>query len=256
MLSWKQYLAVATAFFAFFLVYYFPAQLAWPLLQKAGVDQVELHGLEGSWHTGRAATGRVLETPVSEISWRLRPLPWAPARGKIELVFGREGRLAAGFRAGYGGPGVGRTVLRDLRVEVPLAILADQLARFGLAVDGRLAVDLSRLELRDGVPARAEGELFLLDFQALEPIPLVLGDFTGVVASVDDGGGEGIRINLRDLGGPLAVEGSVHLDDEGYRLTAGLTPRDHDDRQLRQVIGFLGAPGRDGAIPLRFSGRW
>lgn len=256
MLSWKQYLAAAVALFVFFLIYHFPAQLAWPLLQKAGVDLVELHGLNGSWHSGSAASGQVLNTPVREVSWRLRPLPWAPARGEIELIYGGEGRLAAGFKAGLRGPQFGRAVLRDIRAEVPLALLADKLARFGLAVDGRLAADLPLLELRDGVPVRARGELFLLNFKALEPVPLTLGDFTGVIETAGTGDDGDILINLRDLGGPLAVEGTVRLDGEGYQLTAGLTPRDPEDDQLRRVIGFLGSPGRDGAIPLRFSGRW
>ncbi|MDF1613745.1 type II secretion system protein N [Desulfurivibrio dismutans] len=252
MFTWKKHLVLGLAFFIFFLVYYFPAQLAWPLLQKAGVDLVELHGLSGSWHHGNAAAGRVLGNPVRELSWRFKPLPWAPARGEIELIFGGEGRLAAAFSSGYRGPQFGRAELTDLRAEVPLAAFADQLRRFGLAVDGRLAVELPRLVLEDGRPVAAEGEIWLLNFQALQPVPLELGDFTGTFESA----GEELLLNLRDQGGPLAVDGVVRFDAEGYQLNTGLTPRDPEDRELTRVLAFLGSPGRDGAIPLRFSGRW
>ncbi|ADH86929.1 type II secretion system protein N [Desulfurivibrio alkaliphilus] len=252
MFTWKKQLAAGLAFFIFFLVYYFPAQLAWPLLQKSGVDLVELHGISGSWHHGSAAAGRVLATPVRDISWRFKPLPWAPARGEIELIYGHEGRLAAGFSSGYKGPQFGRAELTAVRAELPLVTFAEQLRRFGLAVDGLLAADLKRLVLEDGRPVAAEGEVFLLDFQALQPVPLVLGDFTGTFESA----GDELLLNLRDQGGPLALDGVVRFTGEGYRFNAGLTPRDPDDRELTRVLAFLGSPGRDGAIPLRFSGQW
>lgn len=252
-ITWKTYLVLGLGFFLFFLVYYLPAQLVWPLLQKAGVDLVELHGINGSWHSGSAAAGRVLETPVREVSWRLRPLPWAPARGEIDLVFGGEGRLAARFSAGYRGPQFGSAELSRVRAELPLSVFDDQLQSFGLAVDGRLTAEVPFLELEEGVPTRAEGEIRLLSFQALEPVPLVLGDFTGTIVESD---GQGIEVNLRDEGGRLAVEGLVHLDAEGYQLNAGLTPRDPEDEELSRILAFLGSPGRDGTIPVRFSGSW
>ena len=70
-----RYLLAFLLLFAFFLVYHFPAQLAWSLLPKEGVDAVRLYGISGSWHSGHATSARLQGVAVHDLSWKLRPLP-------------------------------------------------------------------------------------------------------------------------------------------------------------------------------------
>lgn len=248
---WKKYLGLGLVFFLFFLVYYFPAQLTWPLLQKVGVDLVELYGLNGSWHSGTATSGRVLGIPVRDVSWRLRPTPLAPLRGGISATIAADGRLQGRLKAGWQGPQKGRAVISGLKADLPLSPFSGRLQRLGLAVDGRLLIDLARLELKNGIPVQGRGEGRLVGLRALQPIRLTLGDFQGELSSV----AEGMRLGFRDDGGPLAANGVLALGSGGdYTLSAELVPRDPDNRELTMVLGFLGPPGRDGIIRVNAAG--
>lgn len=247
----KRYLLAAGVLFAFFLIYYLPAQLAWQFLQKQGVDLVELHGIRGPWHTGSAVSGQVMGTPVREISWRLRPLPWAPLRGRLVGAFGDEGRFDGWIRAGWRGP-AGRVELSAVEAVLPLSLFAAYLARQGLAVDGVLSLDLPSLELVGRAPRRAAGELRLRGFKALQPMAMGLGDFRGEISPA----GEGLRVVLRDEGGPLALDGVLLLEPTGsYTFSAALNPRDPQNRELATVLSFLGRPDRDGVIKLDTAGK-
>ncbi|MDZ7641013.1 MAG: type II secretion system protein N [Desulfurivibrio sp.] len=97
----KRYLWLAGVLLVFFLIYYFPARLAWSLLPPAAGEAVELYGISGPWHRGTATAARLAGVPVGELQWRLRPLPWHPLRAEIsgELATGAPfgGRLSAGW---------------------------------------------------------------------------------------------------------------------------------------------------------------
>ncbi|MFH7320075.1 type II secretion system protein N [Desulfurivibrio sp. D14AmB] len=247
----KRYWLTAGLLFAFFLVYYLPAQLAWHFLQKQGVGLVDLHGINGPWHTGSAVSGQLWGTPVRDLSWRLRPLPWAPLRGWLQGAVGNEGRFEGWLQTGWRGP-AGPVKLTAVEAAIPLSIFSGQLARQGLAVDGLVTASLGRLELAGATPLRGEGEIWLRGFRALQPMAMGLGDFRGEIGS----DGDGLRVVLRDQGGPLLLEGLVALDStRRYTLAADLSPRDPQNRELVTVLGFLGRPDRDGVTKLNLAGQ-
>ncbi len=247
----KRYLLIFSLLFAFFLLYHFPAQLAWSLLQKQGVDAVQLYGISGKWHSGQATAARLQGVAAHDLSWKLRPLPWRPLRLELDTGLADGGYFRGRIAAGWRGM-TGKIVLREVEARLPLKLYAAQLERYGLALDGVVNAQLSRLELVGGWPQWAAGVVGLEALKALEPLPLELGDFQAAV----DSDSEGVRLELGDGGGPLALEGVITLaPDRGYTLTAGLTPRDPQNRDLAMVLGFLGPPDRDGTIRIERNGQ-
>ena len=142
--------------------------------------------------------------------------------------------------------------MRGVNAALPLNLYAAQLQRYGLAVDGVVKARFSRLELDGRRLRRATGVVDLEAITALHPLPLELGEFQATISSDADG----VRLNLIDQGGPLALEGVILLSpDNGYSVTADLTPRDPQNRELAMVLGFLGPPDRDGTIRIEKSGK-
>jgi len=247
----KRYWLATGLLFAFFLVYYLPAQLAWQFLPKPGVDLVDLHGIKGLWHTGSAVSGQVRGTPVHDLSWRLRPLPWAPLRVWLQGAAGAEGRFEGWLQTGWRGPAA-KVKLTAVDAAIPLSLFSAQLARQGLAVDGVLTASLGWLELAGATPLGGEGEIQLRGLRALQPMAMGLGDFRGEISS----DGDGLRVVLRDQGGPLLLDGLLALDPASrYTLTANLVPRDPRNRELVTVLGFIGRPDRDGVTKLNLAGQ-
>ncbi len=252
MSSWKRYILAGILLFIFFLAYHFPAQLAWSLLAKQGGERLRLYGLNGAWHSGSASVALVMGAPMTEFSWQLRPLPWAPLRLKLAATLGDKGYLQGRIKAGWRGIR-GRISLTDIQAELPLGHFASQLARRGLSVDGVLGAQLRHLELEAGIPRRAEGELRLRGLRALAPFSLTLGDFQ---ATISGNNNDGVRLGVRDEGGPLATDGVLLIAPDGhYTLTANLTPRSRQNQELNMVLAFLGPPDRDGVIKINASGK-
>jgi len=250
MSSWKKHLLLGLIFFALSLVYYFPAQLAWSLLPKEKAARITLYGLDGPWHSGTAASGQVLGVPVRNISWQLRPTPFSPLRGKISVSLAESGSVQGRIRTGWQGL-KGRVAFTAVQAELPLVHFAGYLRRRGLAVDGRLALHLPRLEFADGVLVRAEGEGRVLDVRSLQPVVVGLGDFLGEFSS----SAQGVRCAFQDRGGPLAASGVLAMQlDRTYNFAAEFAPRDPGNRDLIRVLAFLAQPDSDGSTRISAAG--
>ncbi|MGA8707924.1 MAG: type II secretion system protein N [Steroidobacteraceae bacterium] len=60
--------------------------------------------------------------------------------------------------------------------------------------------------------------------------------------------------SLRDIGGPIALQGDVQLAHGGYELNASLVPRDPGNTSLAQLLGLLGPPDAQGRHELSIAG--
>lgn len=246
----RKMLGLGAALFLFFLVWTLPAQQVYSLAQGRlfSPEILELHGLGGTWLAGRAAVGRIGGRPVKDLSWRFRPSLSAPLGLRLDLVVGEESRISGWAGLGFGG----RLAVRKLRGDLALDLLAPVLARMGVAVSGRLELELDRLDLRRGRPVRLAGEVMIQQLASVQPMAIPLGDFAGELKGRDgDLVGE-----FRDLGGPLSAVGRVGLQpDGGYALELNLNARDPENSQLRIILGMLGPAGRDGSVNVTQQGR-
>jgi hypothetical protein len=60
--------------------------------------------------------------------------------------------------------------------------------------------------------------------------------------------------SLRDIGGPIALQGTVQLAHGGYELNATLAPRDPANTSLAQLLSLLGPPDAQGRHQLSIAG--
>ena len=231
-------LALLVLFVAILLVNS-PARLLARVLPS---DQVVMQGFEGTVWNG-SASRCVIRLPVGSlhlgsVRWSLDPwslLTFAP-RVEIQSKWGQQ--TAAGSLQVLGG--------RDLRVEdFDGRVGADLLRQFApLAVGGSFNVQLTVLELADGLPHRTEGRLVWQQASWLSPGGAVpLGSYALEVTQPE---GEALVGAVITLNGPLEAKGEVRLDGRRYALDVFAGGDDTLNAELNNALALLAAPEPDG----------
>lgn len=243
---WLRYVLLLLLLWLLFVVVRFPAERGAALLQEQGID-ARLVGIEGSAWQGRAEALLLGGQRIERLRWDVR---------QTELV---QGRLAVQVAGEYRGQPfdvlVGRSLDGGLFIrdrDVPLAQLDRMLSPAPLGVTGSLDVDLHGIRF-DGRRLRAaEGEITVHDGALGAPANVELGDYRIVVHSSE----QGITGTLSDDDAQLGVDGTLVLQPGGlYHLTARLTVRDPNSRELRQALSLFGATSAPGQVTINRSGR-
>jgi general secretion pathway protein N len=234
--------------FLFFVVLFLPATL----LQRFLPADVALQGLAGTVWSGRAAAVRVGGRPLGALRWECRcatlltgRLRYAitlepPPSGRVELL------LTAAPTGTWG--------IEALEGTVPLEAVA------GLAVPagwhGRIEFDDAAADFERARVTAVAGRVRFLELRAPARPAQDLGGyeiaFGEGFASADIIGGR-----IRDLDGPLAVRGTLRLD-EGRRYVAEgeVAPRPVAPAGLVDVLTFLGPPDANGRRPFTLEGSY
>jgi general secretion pathway protein N len=234
-------LLAALAFAAIFLAR-MPA--AW--LVPAGGAQDPCASIEGSLWSGVCTGLSVQRTLIGDVSWQLLPLRLLAGRlaAHVVLTHGAT-NLNTDVETGFG-----QTVtLRHLKADVPL----DPAAIPGLPRDlrGRAHLDLTFARLDHGVITELEGQIEAHDLEDRSGRVTPLGSY---VVTFPGGPGEPTG-RLRDLNGPLAVEGTLRLTRQsGYELEGLVAPRSNAAPELVNNIRFLGSPDAAGRRPFSVAG--
>jgi hypothetical protein len=247
--SWKGYLLVGAGAFLAFLFLYVPADLVYRVLQKRlPQQQVILHGLDGTWLSGSAASGRIQHLPVSKVSWKLRPSMRSLVQAKVSFQLAENGNVSGRLNAGMGG----RVAITDLEAEVPLRLLRQALSSYRLDLDGHATLRFSKIKVQGGVPREAEGTLVLSQLRLSQPMNLLLGDFKGEVAATNDG----IKLVFTDTGGHLSANGLLLVKPDGsYSFSGDFAVLGQGQANLASALSLLGPPGRDGRVKVVYSGK-
>jgi hypothetical protein len=210
-----------------------PAAVLVPRL-AAQFEAVELRAPDGSLWDGRARELVVSGEPLGELAWQFRPLWLFLGRAAAHLELEGGPMLAKGI-AGW--DLLGRVGIDDARLTTEAATLMDQLGFLPLAVSGRMGLRIDALRLRQGWPARLEGDLRWeqagFEWPGLEN----LGSL-GIGLTTEDGQ---VVATVRDHSeGPVVLDGQVRFA-AGGGYTAELTFRTQRDtppgmiRWLRQL---------------------
>jgi hypothetical protein len=228
------YLAVAIASF--------PAAIAARWFAPA---EISLAAVEGTiWH-GRAAYGAVAGIGFSDFEWWLHPA--ALLRGRLSVT--AESELASGFARANLSVSGSRLLLTEVRASTDLRTFRDLLA-FG-EVRGEVRVALESLELVDGWPVAAVGEVQVADLSVPPLIPMngvttiPLGNYRALLTAGDE---PGLVALLNDQGGPLELTGRITLGtDRSYLFDSLIKPRADAPEALVQGLEFVsGAPNASG----------
>jgi hypothetical protein len=185
-------------------------------------DDVRAAGVEGTFWAGRARrVGVGAPAPATGVEWQIAPAGLLTASIAGQGAFDFVGLAVHGqFSRGLGGE---RLVLRRTTAEGPVDGLA-QLARNPLVgLGGELMARVEAAVLDAGRLERLQGRFQWREARLTAPVQLGLGHVRGKVAPVSDGPGH--RLELRNQGGDLGIQGSVVLEPSGaYHADLLLTP--------------------------------
>lgn len=247
--SWKRPLtlsALALTVFAAIVVARLPA--GWALAMSG--HELRCTRVAGSVWDGYCGGAQVSGTPLGNLSWQLHPARLLTGRLAAHVQAMRANASArADVTLSLGGTLVARDVVIDLPLEPSL------LPALPPQITGKAHVDLTRIELtRAGVVKRIQGRVEVHDLVDSIGQVTPLGSF--VVSFPGGGPGEPVG-RLRDLGGPLAVEGTVRLTDQpGYDLQAKVAARSDAVPSLVQALKYLGSADAEGWRPFALSGTY
>lgn len=248
----RQFAGLAVAAFVVFLVGNAPATL----LSSFAPNQLELVGAQGSLWSGQAQAVRIGDVQTGITRWNLSP--WQLLVGRVAGTVDAElpgGFARGGFAIGFGGS----LGLQDFSLASPLASLS-QATGMGLPVqDGEVVAELAALDVRDGWPERAVGQVrvagIALVFRNGQPVQDQLASFelTFDADEVPDSGL--IEGTLEDRGGPLEVVGRLQVTPPGnYEMSGRAAPREDAPREMEQALIMLGPPNPDGGRDFSFAG--
>jgi general secretion pathway protein N len=201
---------------------------------------VECQQPAGSMWRGGCGQLRVAGAALSDVRWQLHP--WALLSGHLELALQiADGRApaTATLALGLGG----RHSVRDLRADMPID--TGFLPLFPSGWSGRLQLALTRLDFSAGRLAAIHGTVTARSLAQLRP-PMPFGSYELHFADAPRSDGA-ISGELRDVGGPLAVTGTllVHHGSE-YVLSGSAAARADASPELAKAIEFLGPPDSQG----------
>jgi len=236
-------IVAAVVAFGAILIARLPASWVIPTSPKAAAGCASL---EGSLWSG-ACGGLVLERQsIGDVSWELEPLRLLSGRLAAHVLLTRgASHASADVELGFGGRVSARNVHSDLTLDPKvLPGLPDTL-------HGTARVDLAEVELARGALTQLKGRIEAHDLEDRSGNVTPLGSY---VVSFPGGAGEPVG-ELRDLGGPLSVQGTVKLTRAGgYEVQGLLTPRAGASPELLSNLRLLGSPDAAGRRPFGWSG--
>jgi general secretion pathway protein N len=206
--------------------------------------------VEGSVWSGYCGGLEVRGASLGDLTWQLRPARLLAGRLAAHVDLERPPQTAA--RADIEMGLTGALVARDITASLPL----DPTLLPGVppTLTGTLHLDLALLKVtKQGIVRSLEGRIEAMNLIDSGGYVTPLGSF----AVTFPPGSTPPTGEVRDLGGPLAVQGTLVLTAQpGYDLTGYVTPRASASQPLLNAIAFLGSPDAQGRRQFALSGTY
>jgi general secretion pathway protein N len=204
----------------------------------------------GSLWSGYCAGLEVRGATLGDLTWQLRParLLLGKLAARVDIEQPPATALRADVEVGLGGTLVAHDVTASLPLDPTL------LPGVPPTLTGTLQLDLAQVSVtKAGVVRSLQGRIEARHLVDSSGYVTPLGSFA---VTFPGGAGEPSG-EVRDLGGPLAVEGRLVLTPQpGYDLTGYVTPRQSASQPLINAIEFLGSPDAQGRRPFALSGTY
>jgi len=232
------------ALLAFAAIFVARMPAAWVIPNRS--TQFSCAGVEGSLWSGVCNGLTVQRTPVGDFSWQLHPSRLLVGRLAVHVSAAREeARLEGDVEAGFGE----RVTLQHLLADLPLnpSVIPGLPATLG----GRAHVDLELARIERGVLSELKGRIEAHDLEDRSGNVTSLGSY---VVSFPGGPGA-LTGKLRDLDGPLALEGTLRLTPQGgYEIEGLVAARSGAAPELLSNLRFLGSPDATGRRQFSIAG--
>ena len=203
-------------------------------------------GIEGSLWSGSCAGLTVSGTALGDLSWDLHPMRLLAARAAVHVTLTHgPAEAAADVEATFGGRVTARNVVADLPLDSAL------LPAVPANLHGRAHCELALIELQRGIIRRLQGRIEARNLEERSGNNTALGSY-----AVSFPGGSGDPVGtLRDLEGPLALEGTLRLTSApGFELEGLIAARSGAPPEVVNSLRFLGSPDATGRRPFSLSG--
>lgn len=244
-------LTLAVSVFILGLLSSAPIALLYAWLTPKDPPPRQLVGLSGTLGEGRVqavvSNGR---TVIGDLHWNLKPWWLLAGRFAAHIDGGGEDLLLDGGLSVTPG---GTVRLTGLRANAGLKALLTAAGYPYLPVDGKAALNLDRLTLRDGLPAEAQGNGVVQNLAwTLARDPMPLGDFQLDLKTE----GETVIATVASTSGPLEVQGDARVQPDGaWESLLRIKPRPEANPMLRNLVNSLGQPDLSGWYQLKRSGQ-
>lgn len=201
---------------------------------------------DGSVWSGSCSGLNFGGTSLGDLAWDLAPLRLLTLTLAGHVVLARgpvTGSADLALRPG------GRIELRNLVADLPLD--PRQLPHLPPQLRGRVHTDLALVRIERGALAELKGRIEVHDLTQRTGHVTQLGSYA---LSFPGGGLEPVG-TLVDLGGPLAVQGTLRLTKEPRYVLAGtVAAREGAAPELVNDLGYLGSPDALGRRPFSIEG--
>lgn len=237
------------------LVFTLPARdalgLASQQLQARGIT-LAAGAVDGSAWSGRAAPLMVNRIMLDAARWDLRVWPLLAGRVAAELDLRQGDAFARGDAAVSRG---GAIWLDGVDARLPASRIAEFIPPgLPVALEGAFSSRIASLEFDGRRFSDVAGRVVWSGAAITAPMALTLGDLVAELGT--DETGEWVVADVRDAGGPLALSGEIAVNAVGaYRVELRMGARESAPDQLKQTLGLLGQPDREGRYTLRLNGR-
>jgi general secretion pathway protein N len=236
------WIALAVIVFAAIVLARMPA--AWIL--PAGRGEARCASLDGSLWNGTCTGLTVHGTPAGDLSWELHPLRLVLGKlaAHVTLTQGAA-NATADVELGLGERVTARHVLADFPLDPKLV------PSLPPTLHGHAHVDLALLQMQRGIITQLQGRIEARDIQESSGANTSLGSY---VVTFPGGSGDPVG-QVRDLEGPLALEGTLHLTRQpGFELAGLIAARQGAAPELVNNLRFLGSPDASGRRTFSLSG--
>lgn len=238
-------IVLAAAVFIAVLIARLPA--AWVL--PAFGHGLACSSVHGSVWDGECIDAHIQDIAVDQLLWQVHPHALLRGRLSVTVSVLRGNDTASGeLSLGWRGTLHGRDLHARFRLDPALVPIIPSY------ITGRVAADIAHITLkRNGTVTRLRGRITVRNLIDSSGQVTPLGSF---VANFPGGPREPLG-RLRDLGGPLALTGTLRLTAQpGYVLHANLATRADAAPSLVQALEYLGAPDAEGRRPFALAGTY
>jgi hypothetical protein len=232
---------LGAAAFAVIVVTRLPASWVFPHSATFGCASVD-----GTVWSGACSGLTVQRAALGDLSWDLRPLRLLTGVLAAHVVL-EHGVVST--RADVDLGLFGSVTLRQVLADVPLDPAV--VPRVPNALRGTVHADLELARLQHGVVTELKGRIEAHDLTQRSGKVTPLGSYAVVFP-----GGSGEQVGrVQDLGGPLAVQGTLTLTSApGYVLEGQVAARAGAAPELVTGLQFLGTPDALGMRPFSMAG--
>jgi general secretion pathway protein N len=235
-------IAIAGAIaFLIILLTQFPAQWAAGALPT----RVRCTQIDGTLWNGACVGLTAQGVALGDLTWSLHPLRLFLGKLSLDVTLSRAAGNARGLIEI--GP-TGAITARNVHASWPLD--HSVVGALPPNLHASAQADLASLHWDGHRISAIQGDVDLRGLEQARGSPL--GDYR---LSFPGGAGDEPVGNLRDLGGPLAVDGTLRLTREpGFVLDARIAARPNASPEIVKQLQYLGSPDAQGRRPLSVAG--